>query len=87
MKIVIREDMGTITIVINEFIVGNKVDSKECIPTEFLKYLRKANMKIEDGVLFNELCDLIEKKLNNTFLCLKRWQKPITLRYQQRIST
>lgn len=63
MQIVIREDMGTITIVINEFIVANKVDSKESIPIEFLKYLRKANMKIEDGVLFNELCDLIEKKL------------------------
>ncbi|HBW39132.1 hypothetical protein [Desulfosporosinus sp. BICA1-9] len=63
MQIVIREDRGTITIVINEFIVANKVDSKESIPIEFLKYLRKANMKIEDGVLFNELCDLIEKKL------------------------
>lgn len=57
MQIVIREDMGIITTVINEFIVSNKVDSKESIPIEFLKYLRKANMKIEDGVLFNELCD------------------------------
>lgn len=63
MQIVIRENMGTITVVINEFIVANEVDSKESIPIEFLKYLRKANMKIEDGVLFNELCDLIEKKL------------------------
>ncbi|HBW38822.1 MAG: hypothetical protein VR66_15055 [Peptococcaceae bacterium BRH_c23] len=63
MQIVIREDIGTIKIVINEFIVANEVNSKESIPIEFLKYLRKANMKIEDSVLFNELCDLIEKKL------------------------
>ena len=63
MQIVSREDIETITIVINEFIVANEVNSKESIPIEFLKYLRKANMKIEDGVLFNELCDLIEKKL------------------------
>jgi len=54
MQIVIREDIGTIKIVINEFIVANEVNSKESIPIEFLKYLRKANMKIEDSVLFNE---------------------------------
>ncbi|GAB6151362.1 hypothetical protein JCM17380_01120 [Desulfosporosinus burensis] len=63
MQIVIKEDIGTITIIINEFIVANEVNSKESIPIEFLKYLRKVNMKIEDSVLFNELCDLIEKKL------------------------
>ena len=63
MQIVIKEDIGTITIIINEFIVVNEVNSKESIPIEFLKYLRKVNMKIEDSVLFNELCDLIEKKL------------------------
>ena len=63
MQLVSREDIETITIVINEFIVANKVNSKESIPIEFLKYLRKVNMKIEDGVLFNELCDSIEKKL------------------------
>ena len=39
------------------------VESKESIPIEFLKYLRKADKKIEDGTLFNELSDLIEKKL------------------------
>ena len=37
--------------------------TKERIPIDFLIYLRKANIKIEDGVLSNELCDLIEKKL------------------------
>ena len=63
MQIVSREDIETRTIVINEFIVANEVSSKESIPIEFLKYLRKVNMKIEDGVLFNELCDLIERKL------------------------
>ncbi|KJR44651.1 hypothetical protein UF75_4976 [Desulfosporosinus sp. I2] len=63
MQIVSREDIETITIVINEFIVANEVNSKESIPIEFLKYLRKVNMKIEDGILFNELCDSIEKKL------------------------
>jgi len=63
MQIVNREDEKTIKILINEFMVVNKVNSKESIPIEFLKYLRQVNMKIEDGVLLNELWDLIEKKL------------------------
>ena len=63
MQIVTREDMKTIKILINGFIVTNKVDSKENIPMEFLRYLRKENMKMEDSVLLNELWDLIEKKL------------------------
>jgi hypothetical protein len=63
MQIVNREDEKAIKILVNEFMVVNKVDSKESIPIEFLKYLRKVNMKIEDGVLLNELWDLIEKKL------------------------
>ncbi|SHH12475.1 hypothetical protein [Desulfosporosinus lacus] len=63
MQIVSREDIETITIAINEFIGANEVSSKESIPIEFLKHLRKVNLKIEDGVLFNELCDLLEKKL------------------------
>ena len=63
MQIVTREDVETIKILVNEFLVTNKVESKESIPIEFLKYLRKADKKIEDGTLFNELSDLIEKKL------------------------
>ena len=63
MQIVSREDVEIITIVMNEFIVANEVNSKESIPIEFLKYLRKVNLKIQDGGLFNELCDSIEKKL------------------------
>ena len=63
MQIVNREDEKAIKILVNEFMVVNKVDSKESIPIEFLKYLRKVNMKIEDGVLLNELWDLIEKML------------------------
>ena len=63
MQIVNREDKKAIKILVNEFLVVNEVNSKESIPIEFLKYLRKVNMKIEDGVLLNELWDLIEKKL------------------------
>jgi len=63
MQVVNRQDVKTIKILINEFLVVNEVNSKESIPIEFLKYLRKVNMKIEDGVLLNELWDLIEKKL------------------------
>jgi hypothetical protein len=63
MQIVNREDEKAIKILVNEFMVVNKVDSKESIPIEFLKYLRKVNIKIEDSVLLNELWDLIEKML------------------------
>ncbi|SPF55939.1 conserved hypothetical protein [Candidatus Desulfosporosinus infrequens] len=57
MQVVNRQDVKTIKILINEFLVVNEVNSKESIPIEFLKYLRKVNMKIEDGVLLNELWD------------------------------
>lgn len=63
MQVVKREDVESILILINEFLINNEVKSKENIPIEFLKYLRIQNMKIEDGTLFNELSDLIEKKL------------------------
>ena len=63
MQVVTREDAEAIKIIVNEFLVTNEVESKENIPIEFLKYLRKTDKKIEDGVLFNEFIDLIEKKL------------------------
>ncbi|SPF45539.1 conserved hypothetical protein [Candidatus Desulfosporosinus infrequens] len=61
MQVVNREDMKAIKILINEFLATTEV-SKEGIPIEFLKYLRKMDKKIEDGVLFNELIDVIEQK-------------------------
>jgi len=63
MEIVTRQDIKAVKVLVNEFIITNEVDSVENIPIEFLKYLRKANIKIEDSVLLNEIWDLIEKKL------------------------
>ena len=65
MQVITWEDTETIKIIVNEFLVTNEVESKESIPIEFLKYLRKMDIKIEDGALFNELSDLIERKLEN----------------------
>lgn len=64
MHIVRREDEESIKVLVNEFIVTKMVQSAECIPIEFLKYLRTVDMKIEDGALLNELCDLIQQKLD-----------------------
>ena len=65
MQVITKEDTEKIKIIVNEFLVTNEVEAKESIPIEFLKYLRKTDKKIEDGVLFNELCELIERKLEN----------------------
>ncbi len=62
MQVVNREDVKAINILINEFLSTAEVKSKESIPIELLKYLCKMDKKIEDGVLFNELIDLIEQK-------------------------
>jgi hypothetical protein len=62
MQVVNREDVKVIKILINGFLATTEVKSKESIPIELLKYLHKMDMKIEDGVLFNELIDLIEQK-------------------------
>ena len=51
---------------INEFIVSVEIETKENIAIELLNYLRKNLMKVQDGKLFNELCTMIEKKLNVT---------------------
>ena len=63
MQVITREDTETIKIIVNEFLMINGAESKENIPIEFLKYLRKTDKKIEDGALFNEISDMIEKKL------------------------
>jgi len=65
MQVITKEDAETIKIIVNEFLMINGVGTKENIPIEFLKYLRSRDMKIVDGVLFNELCELIEKKLSD----------------------
>ena len=65
MQVITSEDAEAIKIIVNEFLVTNEVESKESIPIEFLKYLRLTDKKIEDGALFNELSDLIERKLEN----------------------
>ncbi|MDR3540924.1 MAG: hypothetical protein P4L69_08190 [Desulfosporosinus sp.] len=62
MQVVNREDVKAVKILINEFLATTEVKTKESIPIELLKYLRTKDMKIEDGVLFNELIDLIELK-------------------------
>lgn len=62
MKIITSENTEAIRILINEFIVTYKLNSKENIPIDFLKYLRETGLKIEDSRLFNELCDIIEQK-------------------------
>ncbi|HEY5584286.1 MAG TPA: hypothetical protein VIK78_07335 [Ruminiclostridium sp.] len=64
MQILNKEDMEQVNILINEFIVSNQVNSRESIPVEFLKFLRENNFKIQDGDLLNEVCVLIEKKID-----------------------
>ncbi|AFM40323.1 hypothetical protein Desaci_1297 [Desulfosporosinus acidiphilus SJ4] len=66
MQLINREDEDEIKVVIHEFLMTSQVNSQESIPIELLKYLRKADKKIEDGLLLNELCDLIEQKLRNS---------------------
>lgn len=64
MQILKRKDIKKLKIYINEFVISNRIDSKEDIAINFLRYLRKNKLKIEDGYLMNELFDLIEEKLN-----------------------
>jgi len=63
MQVLHREDMKTLKMYINEFIVSSEIDQKENFLSDFLIFLRKNEVKIEDGQLLNELYDLIEKKL------------------------
>ena len=66
MQILDEADLESIQVLINEFIVSVHVETKENIAIELLNYLRKNLMKVQDGKLFNELCTMIEKKLNVT---------------------
>lgn len=63
MRLLRRENLTTVLILINEFIVSSDILTKEDIPIEFLKYLRSNNFKIEDGALMNEIFDMIEDKI------------------------
>lgn len=63
MRLLRREDLTTVLILINEFIVSSDILTKEDIPIEFLRYLRNNNFKIEDGALMNEIFDMIEDKI------------------------
>ena len=62
MQILIKDDIDEINALVSEFLISVKVDLKEDIPVEFLKYLREKGFKIQDGELLNELCLMIEKK-------------------------
>jgi hypothetical protein len=59
-------DLELIQVLINEFVVSVDIKTKENIAIELLNYLRKNLVKVEDGKLFNQLCAMIEKKLNFT---------------------
>ena len=64
MQILSKEDKEQINILINEFIISINISSKQSILVEFLKYIREKDFKIQDGDLLNELCAVIEKKLD-----------------------
>lgn len=66
MQILDGTDLKSIQVLINELIISVDIKSKENIAIELLGYLRKKLLKVEDGKLFNELCTMIEKKLNFT---------------------
>lgn len=63
MRLLQRDDMPTINMLINEFIVSSEIQSIESIPIKFLNYLRNNDLKIEDGKLINELFDVIGNKI------------------------
>lgn len=66
MTILDETDLELIQVLINEFVVSVDIKTKENIAIELLNYLRKNLVKVEDGKLFNQLCAMIEKKLNFT---------------------
>jgi len=66
MKILNETDLESIQVLINEFIVLVDIQSKEHIAMELLNFLRNKLIKVQDGKLFNELCTMIEQKLNVT---------------------
>ncbi|KUO74453.1 MAG: hypothetical protein APF81_14580 [Desulfosporosinus sp. BRH_c37] len=64
MHILDQADLKSIQVLINELIISVDIRSKENIAIKFLDYLRKNLVNIEDWKLYNELCILIEEKLN-----------------------
>jgi hypothetical protein len=66
MRILDETDLESIQVLINEFIVSVEIETKENIAIGLLNYLRENLIKVQDGKLFNELCTMIEKKLNVT---------------------
>lgn len=64
MRLIQRDDMPAINMLINEFIVSSEIASVESIPIKLLNYLRNNDLKIEDGVLINELFDIIRSKIS-----------------------
>ena len=62
MQILSKDNIDEINVLVSEFLISVKVDLKEDIPVEFLKYLREKGYKIQDGELLNELCIIIERK-------------------------
>ncbi|MDK2800144.1 MAG: hypothetical protein PWP27_2279 [Clostridiales bacterium] len=62
MKIIQTLDENEKRILINEFISTYDVTDRESIPIKLLTYLREQGLKIEDGNLFNEICDFIDTK-------------------------
>ncbi|AKL96152.1 hypothetical protein CACET_c27070 [Clostridium aceticum] len=52
-----------VKILANEFIVTVDIQSKDEVPMKLLKFLRDGEIKIEDAVIFHEICTIIENKL------------------------
>lgn len=66
MRILDEADWESIQVIINEFIISVDIETKENIAIQLLGYLRKNLIEVQDGKLFNELCTMVEKKLNVT---------------------
>ena len=59
-----QADFKAIQILTNELVISADIQTKENIAIQLLDYLRKNLVRIEDWKFCNELCTLIEKKLN-----------------------
>jgi len=64
MHVLDETDLKSIQVLINELVVTVDMKLKQNIAIELLDYLRNNLIKIEDWEVYNELCTLIEKKLN-----------------------
>ena len=66
MEILDGADLELIQVLINELIISVDIKSKDNIAIELFGFLRKKLIKVQDAKLFNELCTMVEKKLNFT---------------------